>query len=147
MALERANRWITRDSESAMFVTVFYSILAPETGLLCYTNAGHNPPLLIGAADGAVRELSTRDMALGVLEGASFHGVARLREAAVVNRGRGAGEILAAVIPALTAFAGGRPPFDDLMKMLPPLLGVGSPAASHCPSGVKTGAPTRLGSW
>ena len=144
VALERANRWITRDSESAMFVTVFYGILDPASGRLCYTNAGHNPPLLIGAADGAVRELSTRDMALGVLEGASFHaaeatllpgdvllaytdgiteaindagepfGVARLREAAVVNRGRGAGEILAAVIRALTAFAGGRPPFDDL---------------------------------
>ncbi|GAB4127466.1 MAG: SpoIIE family protein phosphatase [Roseiflexaceae bacterium] len=66
-ALVRANRWITRDSESGMFVTIFYGLIDPATGLLTYTCAGHNPPILI-RANGEVQELATRGIALGVLE-------------------------------------------------------------------------------
>lgn len=67
-ALIRANRWITRDSESGMFVTLFYGIIQPENGRLRYSCAGHNPPLLFRAADASVTELSTPGIALGVLE-------------------------------------------------------------------------------
>jgi len=67
MALMRANRWITRDSESGMFVTAFYGILNPTTGVLRYTCAGHNPPILM-QADGTYHELSTPGIALGVIE-------------------------------------------------------------------------------
>ena len=59
VALGRANRWITRDSESAMFVTLFYGILQPETGVLRYGCAGHNPPLLF-RTDGEVRRADAR---------------------------------------------------------------------------------------
>jgi serine phosphatase RsbU (regulator of sigma subunit)/putative methionine-R-sulfoxide reductase with GAF domain len=68
VALARANRWITRDSESGMFVTLFYGIVQPETGVLHYSCAGHNPPLLFRGADGSVHELTTPGIALGVLE-------------------------------------------------------------------------------
>ncbi|NJN17052.1 MAG: SpoIIE family protein phosphatase [Oscillochloris sp.] len=67
-AMVRANRWITRDSESGMFVTLFYGVLDPVTGLIRYTSAGHNPPLLYRAADGSFEELRTPGIALGVLE-------------------------------------------------------------------------------
>ncbi len=66
-ALMRANRWINRDSESGMFVTAFYGILEPTTGVLRYTCAGHNPPILMNA-DGTYRELSSPGIALGVIE-------------------------------------------------------------------------------
>lgn len=66
-ALMRANRWITRDSESGMFVTAFYGILNTDTGLLRYTCAGHNPPILMHT-DGTYVELSTPGIALGVIE-------------------------------------------------------------------------------
>ncbi len=67
VALMRANRWITRDSESGMFVTIFYGILDIEHGTLCYTCAGHNPPLLM-RADGSSQELSTPGIALGIID-------------------------------------------------------------------------------
>jgi len=71
-ALMRANRWITRDSESGMFVTIFYGILNPATGHLRYCCAGHNPPILL-RPDGSFSELSTPGIALGVIEEASLH--------------------------------------------------------------------------
>ncbi|MCS6938192.1 MAG: SpoIIE family protein phosphatase [Roseiflexus sp.] len=66
-ALIRANRWITRDTEAGMFVTVFYGIIEPHTGRMRYSCAGHNPPLLF-RANGAVETLHTPGIALGVLE-------------------------------------------------------------------------------
>jgi serine phosphatase RsbU (regulator of sigma subunit)/putative methionine-R-sulfoxide reductase with GAF domain len=75
LALTRANRWITRDSESAMFVTLFYGVLQSETGHLRYCCAGHNPPLLFRASavshaegQGSPLALATPGIALGVLE-------------------------------------------------------------------------------
>lgn len=67
VALMRANRWITRDSESGMFVTIFYGILDVDSGSLCYSCAGHNPPLLVHA-DGSSQELSTPGIALGIID-------------------------------------------------------------------------------
>jgi serine phosphatase RsbU (regulator of sigma subunit)/putative methionine-R-sulfoxide reductase with GAF domain len=71
-ALTRANRWITRDSESGMFVTLFYGILDLDSGVLRYCCAGHNPPL-VRSHDGSTRELATPGIALGVIEEASLH--------------------------------------------------------------------------
>lgn len=67
-ALERANRWIARDSQAGMFVTAFYGLLDPMSGTLRFSNGGHNPPLLYRAATGEVQTLRTRGIALGVIE-------------------------------------------------------------------------------
>ncbi|MFZ1397592.1 MAG: SpoIIE family protein phosphatase [Candidatus Promineifilaceae bacterium] len=64
--LRRANEIIDQDAQSDLFVTIFYAIWHPETGQICYANAGHNPPLLL-RHDGSSRLLTNHGMALGVL--------------------------------------------------------------------------------
>ncbi|WP_455668346.1 SpoIIE family protein phosphatase [Phocaeicola sp.] len=43
------NDAIAENNESNMFVTLFLGVLDLKTGILRYCNAGHNPPVLIGA--------------------------------------------------------------------------------------------------
>ncbi|KAB8143986.1 SpoIIE family protein phosphatase [Chloroflexia bacterium SDU3-3] len=146
-ALMRANRWITRDSDSAMFVTLFYGILELQTGCMRFSCAGHNPPLLV-RADGSVEELKTPGIALGVLEEArlyetavDFHpgdvlvcytdgiteainnadeefGVPRLTEVIRQQREASADAIRRAIGEALGRFTEGRPPFDDITMVI-----------------------------
>lgn len=49
----KVNNTLTINNESSMFVTFFVGILNLETGDLQYSNAGHNPPVLI-EKDGSV---------------------------------------------------------------------------------------------
>lgn len=67
-ALLRVNRILLESSRSGMFVSMFYSILDLETGFLTYARAGHNPPLLIRAADRSIASLDAPGAILGVLE-------------------------------------------------------------------------------
>lgn len=69
-ALTAANGRICADTQSGLFVTVFYGVLDPERGTLSFCNAGHNPPYLLRAGGGgAVERLSTSGLVLGILEG------------------------------------------------------------------------------
>ncbi|HWQ12491.1 MAG TPA: SpoIIE family protein phosphatase [Roseiflexaceae bacterium] len=141
-AIARANRWITRDSESGMFVTLFYGVLQPESGQLRYACAGHNPPLLFRAADGSVQQLTTPGIALGVLEEVTIgeaevrlepgdilvcytdgvteaideaeeeFGVERLTATVLAHRHEGARAVLDAIVAALSQFTRGAL-FDD----------------------------------
>jgi serine phosphatase RsbU (regulator of sigma subunit)/putative methionine-R-sulfoxide reductase with GAF domain len=70
-AVRRANNWIARDSQSGMFVTLFYGLVDPPTGDLRYTNGGHNPPLLL-RADGTLEKLDPTGMVLGIIEDARY---------------------------------------------------------------------------
>lgn len=45
--MEKVNFELCQDNDSSMFVTYFSGILNIRTGTLRYSNAGHNPPLLV----------------------------------------------------------------------------------------------------
>jgi serine phosphatase RsbU (regulator of sigma subunit)/putative methionine-R-sulfoxide reductase with GAF domain len=145
-ALVRANRWITRDSESGMFVTIFYGLIDPATGALTYCCAGHNPPLLL-RRDGRFSELTTPGIALGVLEEITLHqatvimepgdvllcytdgvtesfdeqgdqfGVPRLIEVAQRHQGESARAIIEAINAALQSFSNGVI-YDDITMLV-----------------------------
>ena len=69
LAFSAANRRILTDTHSDLFVTVFYGIIDPVTGILTYCNAGHNPPYLLHAQNGeAVQTLRRTGVPLGVYE-------------------------------------------------------------------------------
>ncbi|MBN1584173.1 MAG: SpoIIE family protein phosphatase [Anaerolineae bacterium] len=69
--IAHANRLICADSESGMFVTLFYARIEPEIGRVTYVNGGHNPPLLFNQkccekAEQLIK-LTRTGMALGVM--------------------------------------------------------------------------------
>jgi serine phosphatase RsbU (regulator of sigma subunit)/DNA-binding NarL/FixJ family response regulator len=69
LVLSATNRRLLMDARAGLFVTAFYGILDPVTGMLAYCNAGHHPPLLLSAQDGGpLRELRQTGMALGAVE-------------------------------------------------------------------------------
>jgi len=65
--LTTANQHILRNARANLFVTVFYGVLDPVTGLLSYANAGHSPPYLLGA-DRGIQILHNTGMPLGIDE-------------------------------------------------------------------------------
>jgi serine phosphatase RsbU (regulator of sigma subunit)/predicted ester cyclase len=68
--LQRVNETLCPYIPSNMFVTCFYAILDPESGLLRYANAGHDLPYLHHG--GAAEELRARGMPLGLMPGMSY---------------------------------------------------------------------------
>jgi sigma-B regulation protein RsbU (phosphoserine phosphatase) len=59
------NQLIIRQTKSERFVTFFYGILDLESRVLTYSNAGHNPPLLLRAT-GETFPLDDAGLLLGV---------------------------------------------------------------------------------
>jgi sigma-B regulation protein RsbU (phosphoserine phosphatase) len=73
LVLSAVHRRILEDTETNMFVSVFYGILDPVTGAVSYCNAGHPPPYLLSAQGGsAVQTLRRTGMVLGVAEDAAW---------------------------------------------------------------------------
>ena len=67
LVLKTANQHILRNARANLFVTVFFGVLDPTTGLLRYANAGHNPPYLWGMENG-IKTLNNTGMPLGIDE-------------------------------------------------------------------------------
>ena len=61
------NASLLRNGGLRRFVTFFYGVYDSATRELTFANAGHNPPIVVGA-DGRVRRLAAGGMVLGVFE-------------------------------------------------------------------------------
>lgn len=147
-AILRANELILADSNTDMFVTLFYAALDPATGECRYVNAGHNPPLAYWARTGRVERLPGRGMPLGMLETirleeqrAQFSpgdalllytdgltesrnaegeefGEARLAAILAAGAAGNADDVRSAILKAYEEFTGGLPAFDDVTMVV-----------------------------
>jgi phosphoserine phosphatase RsbU/P len=66
--IKDANTLIASDSESGMFVTLFYAILDLKKRTMDYVNAGHNPPVMFIRKTGYLECLTTEGIALGAMD-------------------------------------------------------------------------------
>ena len=73
LTLEKVNDFLMNNSQKGLFVTMFYAILNRASGLIKYTNAGHNPPFLIRQSDGMIAELNHGDIAIGIMPNIKLH--------------------------------------------------------------------------
>lgn len=71
--MKRANDILCKESVNDMFVTVFYGILNIHTGLITYSNAGHNPPILMSHDKTVSFVPITGDRILGAFEDSVYH--------------------------------------------------------------------------
>jgi sigma-B regulation protein RsbU (phosphoserine phosphatase) len=142
--LRQVNKTLAEDNENIMFVTLFAGILDLKTGELAFSNAGHNPPLIL-TADGKCSFLTLPDgLVLGVMTDAEYHddtlslrpgdmivtytdGVTeamnpkkelysegRLQETVTRMAGRSVEETTDAIIASVKGHAAGAPQSDDI---------------------------------
>jgi phosphoserine phosphatase RsbU/P len=137
------NNRLRQDAHADQFVTLFFGVLEPGTGQLCYSNAGQNPPIVV-APDGSSEELANTGPPLGILDGynweqscvtvppegvvvlytdgvteaedgaGDFFGRERLVAAVKAHRALPAAELQASLVREVRAFAGGAPQLDDI---------------------------------
>jgi sigma-B regulation protein RsbU (phosphoserine phosphatase) len=141
--ITRLNKSTTASCPDNRFITFFMTIADPATGELVYTNAGHNPPLLV-RAKGGFDQLEGGGMILGILPMAAYQesrvrmepgdalvlysdgvteavnpadedfGEQRLAELVASLKDRPAKEIVEAIHTAVAQFTQGAPPADDI---------------------------------
>jgi sigma-B regulation protein RsbU (phosphoserine phosphatase) len=71
--LDYVNRILTRESDPAAFVTMFYGVLNTVTGELLYSLGGHNPPLLFSSSGEQVIPIASEGgFMVGLLERARY---------------------------------------------------------------------------
>jgi sigma-B regulation protein RsbU (phosphoserine phosphatase) len=69
--VKSVNQYLADNTPTNRFVTLFIAELDPQTGILNYINAGHNPPIM-GRADGSVEHLESGGFPLGILPQAEY---------------------------------------------------------------------------
>jgi serine phosphatase RsbU (regulator of sigma subunit) len=68
---QRLNVQVCRHAPASRFITLFYAVYEPSSGLLTYVSAGHMPPLVM-RRDGACERLSDGGIALGMFEQSTY---------------------------------------------------------------------------
>ena len=68
----KVNNLIWDSVESHQFITAIYGILDTSNNTFVYSNAGHNPPLLLDA-DGSCRFVEYGDLPLGMFRDSRYH--------------------------------------------------------------------------
>ncbi len=147
-AIVAANNIITADSQSGMFVTLFFGTLREADRTLTYVNAGHNPPIVYRSADGSLEELMPTGIILGAAENREYFsrsitinrndivvmytdgvtesinareemfGEERLRTIIRNNAHSTPGEILGQILAGVAQFTGDMPQFDDITLLI-----------------------------
>jgi len=71
--IARLNLQVARHSPASRFITFFYALYDPKTGVMQYVNAGHLPPILL-RANGQVDRVGVGDggLALGMFDHATY---------------------------------------------------------------------------
>jgi serine phosphatase RsbU (regulator of sigma subunit) len=145
--MRKVNSLLHESTERDKFVTLFYGNLDWKNRVLSFSNAGHNPPLLL-RADGRVEYLLEGGVALGVLPDALYeerplalqpgdvlvlytdgiseaespvgeqYGTRRLEQCLKRVVSGTAYEILKAIVDDVTAWAGERGVTDDLTLVI-----------------------------
>ncbi len=77
----RVDRHLQRYAATRKFLTAFFGLIEPETGVLRYVSAGHNPALL-RRVSGGIEQLKATGVPLGMFPNASWR-----EETVVVGRG------------------------------------------------------------
>ncbi len=72
IAMSKVNNLLWDSVEDHQFITAIYGILDETNRTLVFSNAGHNPPLLM-SADGTFRYVEYGDTPLGMFYDARFH--------------------------------------------------------------------------
>lgn len=146
--MSTVNDILCDESVGSMFVTVFYGIYDIQTGLITFTNAGHNPPYIL-KADGQVKVLmSPCNLVLGAISDMTFSsdtvqlepgdaiylftdgvteaengnhdqfGETRLEEALAECKGKDSQHIVETINEKVKAFINGAPQSDDITQLV-----------------------------
>jgi sigma-B regulation protein RsbU (phosphoserine phosphatase) len=143
ISMAKVNYLLWESIERNQFVTAFYGILDATNKTLAYTNAGHNPPLLLDK-DGNVRFIERGSLPLGMFKDTRYHeyylttepgemlvlytdglteaqnpqgeefGRERLAEAVKANRQLNARELISAVQKEVIEWTNGKGATDDV---------------------------------
>jgi sigma-B regulation protein RsbU (phosphoserine phosphatase) len=140
--VQRIDRHLRRFAATRKFLTLFFGVLAPDTGMLRYVSAGHNPALLVRPG-GESERLESTGVPVGMLPNASWReetrvlghgdllfvysdglteavdgedeefGLDRLTEGVISGRSFGVRELGEDVLARVADFARGMPQYDD----------------------------------
>lgn len=143
-AIKQANKLIFSEGRSNMFVTLFYAIVNTKKMTLSYTNAGHNPPLLIKRSSEDITLLKAQGIPLGIGEDIELQekeialtngdvvvlytdGVTeainenkeqfaeeRFQDLITQNRSLSAKDMVKKILEGVRSFSGEQPQFDDI---------------------------------
>src|SRR6267378_4408190 len=72
ISMSKVNYLLWESIERNQFVTAFYGVLDATNGTLAYSNAGHNPPLLLNV-DGSARFLEQGGVPLGMFRDTRYY--------------------------------------------------------------------------
>jgi sigma-B regulation protein RsbU (phosphoserine phosphatase) len=153
--MRKVNSLLHESTDRDKFVTAFYGVLDLKNRALIFTNAGHNPPILLRAS-GELERLVEGGVALGVLPDAHYeerplalsagdtlllytdgvseaesesgeqYGQWRLEQLLIRLADQGAQAILDGVVEDVLAWTGTRGQNDDLTLMVLKVLPEGS---------------------
>lgn len=147
LGLATANAALARTNESMSFTTMFIGILDLETGVLRYSNAGHNPPLVRHASGELTLLNESNGLVLGVFEDTQYdeaqiqllpgdtlvlytdgiteahdsrnemYGVERFERACAASGEQSLGAMIQHLLADVDQFTGDAPQYDDITVM------------------------------